>query len=418
MYSLRKQATIAVAEATLQVNKFARKTRHLRIFSRGHLVKIQLSDTLKFIVSPATKLFHSPAVQRSLKSMGIATKFLGEVMPKAPQKRLLFQSTLVALSAIFVTSLTPGGTFATVSMNYSYEYINEYASPGNVLVSDENGYLVKINPQTDDANRVGLTDFAVHTIEGGESLSQIASRYGVSVETIMWENSLANANAIRAGQKLLVPPVDGVSYKVANGDSLGKIAKKYNISVDAIIAQNSLGSEVVAKGDSLFLPGARPISPPSTLASNFRAPTSTRDSRPSSYVNIDPSTAAPSVGKSFIFPTNGKITQGFRAGHYALDIANTSKPPIWSAGGGTVIKASSGTWGGGYGTHVIIDHGNGLKTLYGHMSSLNVTVGQWVNQGDVIGIMGNTGRVYGVTGIHLHWEVIQDGVKQYPANYY
>ena len=52
------------------------------------------------------------------------------------------------------------------------------------------------------------------------------------------------------------------------------------------------------------------------------------------------------------------------------------------------------------------------------MTSVNVTAGQWVNQGDVVGVMGNTGRVYGVTGIHLHWEVIQDGVKMYPGDYY
>ncbi len=418
MYSLKKQASIAVTEATLQVNKFARKSRHLRIFSRGHLVKIQFSEAVKFISRPVTRFFNIPLIRTGVNSFGSGVKFLTEVIPQAPSKRLLFQSSLVALGAIFVTSLTPGGTFTTVSMNYSYDYINEYAYPGNVLVSDENGYLVKINPQTDDASRVGLTDFAVHTIEDGESLSKIASRYGVSVETIMWENGLTNANSIRANQKLLVPPVDGVSYKVAAGDSLEKIAKKYNISSDAIIAQNGLASEVVVKGESLFLPGARPINPPSTLASNFRAPTSTRDTRPSSYVNIDPATTAPAVGKVFIFPTNGKLTQGYRAGHYAFDIANTSKPAIWSAGGGTVIKVSTGTWGGGYGNHVIVDHRNGLKTLYAHMDSVNVSNGQWVNQGDVLGIMGNTGRVYGVTGIHLHWEVIQDGVKQYPGNYY
>ena len=86
--------------------------------------------------------------------------------------------------------------------------------------------------------------------------------------------------------------------------------------------------------------------------------------------------------------------------------------------GGAVIKASSGTWGNGYGTYVIIDHGDGVQTLYGHMSSLNVVEGQWINQGDVIGIMGNTGRVYGATGIHTHWEVMVNGVKVNPANYY
>ena len=67
---------------------------------------------------------------------------------------------------------------------------------------------------------------------------------------------------------------------------------------------------------------------------------------------------------------------------------------------------------------MIIDHGDGLQSLYAHLDHLNVSVGDYVEQGQTIGQMGNTGRVYGATGIHLHWEVIKNGVKQYPGNYY
>jgi murein DD-endopeptidase MepM/ murein hydrolase activator NlpD len=130
------------------------------------------------------------------------------------------------------------------------------------------------------------------------------------------------------------------------------------------------------------------------------------------------STDAPTVGKVFIRPTRGIITQGYKRGHYALDIADASKPPVWAAGSGTVIKASSGTWGGGYGNHVIIDHGNGMQTLYAHLDYLDVSNGDYVSQGAVIGRMGRTGRVYGRTGIHLHFEVRKNGVKQNPAAYY
>ena len=164
-----------------------------------------------------------------------------------------------------------------------------------------------------------------------------------------------------------------------------------------------------------YMPGAKPLNSSITVAGDYRTSSVTRSV---SYASVSSSSATPIVGRVFIFPTTGKITQGYRAGHYAIDISDTSKPPIWAAGSGNVTKASSGTWGGGYGNHVVIDHGNGLQTLYAHFDSLNVYEGQWVNQGDVIGIMGNTGRVYGRTGIHLHWEVIQDGVKQYPPDYY
>ena len=59
-----------------------------------------------------------------------------------------------------------------------------------------------------------------------------------------------------------------------------------------------------------------------------------------------------------------------------------------------------------------------MQTLYAHMNRVDVSVGQYVSQGDVIGQMGNTGRVYGVTGIHVHFEVRVNGVKQNPNNYF
>lgn len=375
-------------------------------------------DALNILGKPFTAAANTDLfikVKRFLLNLRAA---LLNVVPDSPQRKLMFQVVTIATVALAASSLTPGGSFVATNMTYSNEYINAYSVPGDVLVSDESGYLVKVNPQTEDSNRVGLTDYAVHTVESGESLSVIAARYGVNVNTIIWENKLSNANSIRVGQKLLVPPVDGISYTVASGDSLEKIASKYEISVDAIIAQNGLASEVVTSGQSVFLPGAVPAAPPVNIAVDYRVTDASRDDRAVVYTNASASTSTPTGGKVFIFPTMGKITQGYHGGHYALDIADSSMPPIWAAGGGTVSKVSTGTWGGGYGNHVIIDHGNGLQTLYAHMDSVSVYSGQWVNQGDVLGVMGNTGRVYGITGIHLHWEVIQDGVKQYPGNYY
>ena len=123
----------------------------------------------------------------------------------------------------------------------------------------------------------------------------------------------------------------------------------------------------------------------------------------------------PVSAEGWVRPTQGRITQGFRGGHYAYDVADTSKPPILAAAGGTVIKASSGTWGGGYGNHVIIDHGNGYQTLYAHAEVLYVNVGDSVSQGQVIAKMGNTGSVYGRTGIHLHFEITYNGTKLNPS---
>ncbi|MCB0749246.1 MAG: M23 family metallopeptidase [Ignavibacteriae bacterium] len=96
-------------------------------------------------------------------------------------------------------------------------------------------------------------------------------------------------------------------------------------------------------------------------------------------------------------------------------MANSSRPPIWATAGGVVVTAKGG-YNGGYGNHVIIDHGNGFQTLYAHAEELYVSEGETVTKGQVIAKMGNTGRVYGATGIHVHYECHQNGRKINPYN--
>lgn len=117
-----------------------------------------------------------------------------------------------------------------------------------------------------------------------------------------------------------------------------------------------------------------------------------------------------------MWPTSGMISQYYRAGHYAIDISNREKPMVVASKAGTVTTAANG-WNGGYGNYVIIDHGDGMQTLYAHCDYLTVEVGDTVDAGDVIGRMGNTGRVYGATGIHVHYEVRVNGTKQNPLAY-
>jgi murein DD-endopeptidase MepM/ murein hydrolase activator NlpD len=107
------------------------------------------------------------------------------------------------------------------------------------------------------------------------------------------------------------------------------------------------------------------------------------------------------------------ITQKFSWYHSGVDIANHIGTPILAADSGRVIVAGW-TDNTGYGNRVMIDHGNGYVTLYGHMSQINVQVGQTVKRGDVIGLMGSTGRS---TGPHCHFEVRVGGVPQDPMHY-
>ena len=114
-----------------------------------------------------------------------------------------------------------------------------------------------------------------------------------------------------------------------------------------------------------------------------------------------------------MWPASGRITQGYRFYHKAIDIANHGGGPILAADSGTVLQAS---WldNTGYGIRIMIDHGNGYVTLYAHLSRVRVTPGQTVNRGDVIGDMGSTGRS---TGTHLHFEIRRGGALDNPLNF-
>ncbi len=125
-------------------------------------------------------------------------------------------------------------------------------------------------------------------------------------------------------------------------------------------------------------------------------------------------TGAPSAA-GLVWPVSGTLTSGFgqRWGrmHEGIDIAGASGTPIAAAAAGTVIVAG---WNGGYGNMVVVDHGGGISTGYGHMSSIAVSVGQSVGQGTVVGGMGTTGHS---TGVHLHFEVRVNGAATNPLDY-
>ena len=123
----------------------------------------------------------------------------------------------------------------------------------------------------------------------------------------------------------------------------------------------------------------------------------------------------PPSSAGFIWPTSGTLTSGFgwRWGrmHEGIDIAAPTGTPISAAASGTVIHAG---WMGGYGNLVVIDHGNGLATAYGHQSSIAVGSGTYVSQGQTIGYVGSTGHS---TGPHLHFEVRVNGSPVDPLGY-
>ncbi|MBN1258178.1 M23 family metallopeptidase [Candidatus Peregrinibacteria bacterium] len=271
-------------------------------------------------------------------------------------------------------------------------------------IMTEDGFLLKPALNSTEGDRSTANEIFAYTVEPGDTLSSVAQRFGIKKETLVMENDLWNVNSLKTGITLKILPVDGISHLVKKGDTVASVAKKYKVENEVVIRQNQLedGQELLA-GTALIIPGATKAVPSYAV------------SAPGSVAGY----AGPIAAGKLIWPTlkESKLTQGFHRGHYAIDIGNRAKGPIFAAASGKVIKADYG-WNGGYGNYIIIDHGSGMQTLYAHNEKLYVTEGQYVEQGQTISWMGNSGRVYGATGIHLHFEVRINGVKYNPLNFF
>ena len=231
---------------------------------------------------------------------------------------------------------------------------------------------------------------SVYVVRPGDTLSEIADMFGVSVNTIIWANDLKGARDVHPGDTLIILPVSGIEHTIKRGDTLASLAKKYGADADEIVQFNGLDSATALKvGSTVIVPDGE-IAAPEPARRRTPAPT-------------------PSRGGGTFFAgyfgnplPGGIITQGLHDWS-AVDIGAARGTPIYSAAQGVVIIArGGGARNGGYGNYVVITHDNDSQTLYSHMSSVIVSPGQSVSKGQTIGYVGSTGRS---TGPHLHFEV-------------
>lgn len=228
------------------------------------------------------------------------------------------------------------------------------------------------------ANRGGVITYRVNH---GDTLSQIAGDFGISVQTITAANPEIRAQALQIGQELVILPVSGIIYHVRGGETLESVAELFNISPSHIREFNkTVDFEDLGAGASLVIPGAKPRN---------------------QYVG---GPSLPDIGTYFTQPTLG-FNWGRLHKYNAVDIANACGTRIVASAEGLVVDASSGGWNSGYGHYVLIEHPNDTKTRYAHLGDVLVKIGDYAKQGQEIGEMGNTGNVHGPTGCHLHFEI-------------
>lgn len=283
------------------------------------------------------------------------------------------------------------------------------------VIDQESGVYEEMAAEVTTAEVYGLTRAAVpktliperartnvitHTVVAGDTLYGIAQKYKLNAETIMFSNGLErNPDLLRLGQQLVILPANGILHTVAKGETLEKIAKTYKVTTEAIVTYplNRLDPKApqIATGQKIIVPGAKKEIPHVATVYRGTAP------------------AGAKVGSGrLIWPTSGSLTQGYKTYHRALDLARAVGTPVKAADNGYVVVA--GWSNAGYGNYVVVDHGNGMQTLYGHLSRVFVKPGDVVTSGAVIGNMGNTGNS---TGPHLHFEVIIRGNKVNPRTY-
>ena len=298
----------------------------------------------------------------------------------------------------------------TVRVASGVSPISSFSSGMAVAAASTGEAGAGIRPLADvvDPNR----PFVVYVAAAGDSVSTISSRFKISLGTLLDNNpTVEDKDLIRRGQELIVPRQDGILYKIGYGDTLGDIVDEFdNITVNDIVAYRPNGLQLnsaLQEGEYLLLIGATrkpppPPPPPPPPRTGFPAP-------PSGEGRF----AAPLgawLAVSDPFGTargGGRIHEGID-----LDLAGYWSSPIYSACEGPVIKTEYLTHS--YGSHVVVDCGDGWTTLYAHFSEIHVNPGQWVSQGSVLGVSGVTGFT---TGEHLHFEIRLNGAPVDPSAY-
>ncbi len=258
---------------------------------------------------------------------------------------------------------------------------------GGSIIVDDTALLPIVGPLGATASGINslplVGEIATYVVEKGDTLSDIAERFDVSVNTIRWANDINSRGVIRVGQELIILPVSGVKHIVKKGETLNSIAKRYGADAKEILNFNIIPADDILVGQELIIPGGEPPTLPA-------------------YRPISSGAVARSSSANYIAPiSSGRLTQNIH-GNNGVDLAAPTGTPVVSSCPGTSIIAKGTGYNGGYGLYIVITCSDGVQMLYSHLRGLAIGPGEAIAQGQTIGYVGSTGRS---TGAHLHFEV-------------
>ena len=271
-----------------------------------------------------------------------------------------------------------------------------------------------------------------HVVQRGETPNDIADRYDITTDTLIWSNRRFYMNSLQAGFEMRIMPIDGAIHRVETAQTIQSIADQYLVDPYAIIDSDFNGfkdavpENLLPVGLDVVIPGGIGAWEPL-----YYEPTgsvyATVEEVGSGLTRIYNGSAVfgegqpGSCGEQPIFggnlpvqrPTRGYVlTNDYTPEHGGVDLAGTLGDNVYAVGDGTVIFAGWSTWG--YGWTVVIAHGP-VMSLYAHLTGDTVWCGQAVEAGTVIGYLGSSGNS---SGPHVHFEIRNaSGSRQNPHNY-
>ena len=232
----------------------------------------------------------------------------------------------------------------------------------------------------------------VHAVTSGETLLSIAASYGITPQTLAYNNGIKDTSELRPGQSVVIPPIDAAIHVVQDGETLAGIAASFGADPDAVRTVNSVAFEPsdVTAGRVLLIPM------PEGRYPGFRL-----------VVKDAPRVFAPRIR----WPTEGIVTQLFSQIHTGIDIAAPYGSAVVASDSGTVTEVG---WRGPGGLSVCVLLDWGLEVCDYHLSATQVELGERVVVGQRIASVGSSGVS---TGPHVHWEARTNGVLVDPMTY-
>ena len=349
----------------------------------------------------------------------------------------------LVIGVLIVTKIVPANQI-TNSRSFLSQAIENYTIKSTFLEFTQANLT---NISTKNKNLEDQLRIKQYEPKKGQTIELIAEEYGVKTDTLVINNNLEKDKPLP--KTIYIPWQDSYLHFAKLEVSPKELSEQYKVEENQIYAKNE---DIINYENGKFPAGKIVIIPTSNFDIIKKSQDEAKiklkeeetkkeqDERRKKFAEIyqeqikqlsDKTKAigntntGPNTGKysnafsgdkrssGFIWPTKGSISRCLEPGHLACDIANSSMPPVYTVQDGFVEDVYRFTVYG-YGNAVVVNHGNGLKTLYAHLNEIYVTKGQTVAQGQAVGQMGNTGNS---TGTHLHFEVKESGINQNPLAY-